>query len=352
MDAPQETQNERMRKNGISVIVCCYNSANRIETTLKHIFIQKVDASVDWEIIVVDNNSNDSTSDVAKKIHAQLGPDIPFSVIFEPTPGLSHARECGFANAQFNIALMVDDDNSLAQNYLNLIWERFNTDDRTGMVGGIGIPILDCSTPEWFGKYAYCYATGSQEDRPGQNEVDLLYGAGLALRLDLLDKLNTAGFPTIISDRTGSGLMSGGDTELCFAFRMAGYKLIYDHRLQFEHLLPSARIQWKYLRRLFYGFGMTKARTEIYTTAIEARSLPTDGRFPFWLNRAIFLCGQMKQDFGILTKSVFMNLEGNENVLPALARLGHIRAIIGLRGQYLKLYKDVYSFRRNLTTFE
>jgi len=43
--------------NGVSVIVCCYNSIIRLPQTLKYLSLQCVPSEIHWEIIIVDNNS-------------------------------------------------------------------------------------------------------------------------------------------------------------------------------------------------------------------------------------------------------------------------------------------------------
>ena len=69
--------------NGISVVVFCYNSEKRIEETLKHIALQKFTRKIEWELIVIDNNSTDGTVSVTDKIWKTFGCDIPFKIISE-----------------------------------------------------------------------------------------------------------------------------------------------------------------------------------------------------------------------------------------------------------------------------
>src|ERR1700679_3060772 len=100
-------------KKGISVIICCYNSAKRLTQTLDHIFRQK-NLVFDWEVIVVDNASTDSTSLIAEQLlSASLHKD-KFKIVFEVTPGLIFARKKGVSVAQFDRLLFCDDDNWLA----------------------------------------------------------------------------------------------------------------------------------------------------------------------------------------------------------------------------------------------
>jgi len=53
--------------HGISVLVCTYNGAKRLEKTLAHLAAQVTNSTVEWEIILVDNNSTDNTSVIAKR---------------------------------------------------------------------------------------------------------------------------------------------------------------------------------------------------------------------------------------------------------------------------------------------
>ena len=66
---------------GVSVIVCCYNSAERLPETLKYLSMQNVPENMPWEIIIVDNNSTDSTNDVAMEIWNGFKKDISCRII-------------------------------------------------------------------------------------------------------------------------------------------------------------------------------------------------------------------------------------------------------------------------------
>ncbi|HAP69911.1 MAG TPA: hypothetical protein DCR04_09345 [Flavobacteriales bacterium] len=334
-----------MRQDGISVIICCYNSAKRIEPTLRHLAAQEVDSAINWEIILVDNNSSDNTSEEAKRISKELGLDSRFKLVQEPEPGLSSARHRGYSEAKYQIALMVDDDNSLSKNYLNTVVDTFKSDCSVGMVGGLGIPVTENNPPTWFNKYAYCFATGDQSE---SENAELLYGAGLALKLDVLDLLKKHGFQSLLTDRIGNSLISGGDTELCLAYRMAGYRLKYLRNISFEHHLPKERINWKYLQRLFFGFGMSKARIDLYTSALGGRPKPAEGTLPLWLDRLIYLLGGTLRNLPLILGARLFQFEGNDKLLEATAKLGHIKGLLDSRTDYKKMVSHVYKLKNDV----
>ncbi|MFT4545401.1 MAG: GT2 family glycosyltransferase [Bacteroidia bacterium] len=331
-----------VKKDGISVIVCCYNSSARIILTLEHLVAQQVSANIAWEIILIDNNSSDGTGSISEVYMEKQSTTIPFSIVSEPNPGLSNARNKGFAEAKYEIVLMVDDDNSLAPNYIEGIYRGFENQPNTGMVGGLGFAALEADPPEWFNDYAYCFAVGEQ------NPKQHLYGAGLGLRMTALEKLRRAGFQSLLSDRTGDNLMSGGDTELCLAFRMAGYELKYNPSLTFKHHLPDTRINWAYLKRLFNGFGMSKARMDIYTTVMANRPIPKRGKLPVWFDRSLYLITDLFRHFPLVLKSSLFLSEGDTRVLTTIAKLGQIRGIYAVRENYENMFKQVQQLSKNL----
>src|SRR5258708_7275133 len=98
---------------GISVIICCYNSAKRIAETLTHLSQQELDLGISWEVILVDNNSQDKTTEVANITWHSFKRDVPFKIILEPRQGLAHARRKGIDESRYDYLLFCDDDNWL-----------------------------------------------------------------------------------------------------------------------------------------------------------------------------------------------------------------------------------------------
>jgi glycosyltransferase involved in cell wall biosynthesis len=338
------------RTEGVSVIICCYNSALRLEPTLTHLFNQKISPTIDWEIIVVNNNSTDNTVEKATNRYAQTDRSISLRIVDEQNPGLSHARNKGFETAKYDFVLMVDDDNWLSENYVETVFNDLSENPNAAMVGGLGIPELECKEPTWFTKYASCYATGTQSDN-GLEPIRVseeLYGAGCALKLSALDQLRQLGFSNILSDRTGSNLMSGGDTELCYAFRLAGFELLYNERISFQHFLPKGRVDWKYLRKLFHGFGMTKTLMDIYVSAVKGSPVPNDNqRFPYWFNRMWFLLTDVIKDADVLFVGVLSKSEGNHKLLTSLAKIGQLKSTFIFRNQLIHFHQQVQTFKTN-----
>lgn len=66
---------------------------------------------VRWELIIVNNNSSNKTTEAATEEWDKYELSIPLKIVFEPTPGLTHARQKGVSESSFSYVLFCDDDN-------------------------------------------------------------------------------------------------------------------------------------------------------------------------------------------------------------------------------------------------
>ncbi|MBI3883057.1 MAG: glycosyltransferase family 2 protein, partial [Sphingobacteriales bacterium] len=151
------------RQKGISVIMCCYNSANRIKETLSALAHQQIDEDIQFEIVLVDNASTDNTVDAAKKIWENLKAPYQLRCTYEAIPGLGNARMKGIQEASYDTIIFCDDDNWLMPNYIQGVFKILETNPSIAACGGTGIPIFETKKPEWFDEYAESFAIGSQD---------------------------------------------------------------------------------------------------------------------------------------------------------------------------------------------
>lgn len=265
---------------GISVIICCYNSRHRIKDTLIAISRQKVSGSVPWEVIIVDNASTDDTEAFSRNTWDSFpkSTGIPFSICYEPVPGLANARRKGIACAKFAFVVFCDDDNWLCEGYVQGMFDILSSDPNIAACGGKGIPFFEGQKPVWFDYYSEAFAVGDQGDGKADSRLLCLYGAGMAVRIGALQYLSYAGFEPLMVGRTGKKLSSAEDTELTNAFVLAGFKLQYSESFTFTHFLGKDRLTFPYLVKLFTAFGSDGPVRNLYYSTIT-------GGFRFWIVR-------------------------------------------------------------------
>lgn len=235
-------------KHGVSVIVCAYNAASRIEETIRHLAMQQVPDDVPWEVILVENRCDDQTVTLADTMWRSINTKDVWKIVHEETPGLSHAREKGFAEAQFEFVLMCDDDNWLQSDYVATTFSIMAANSNIGALGGQGEITFEIPPPDWIPTISV-FATGKQNKFSGKVTTNYLYGAGCVIRQSALQDLRSRGFKQLLSDREGGVLTSGGDYELCYALSIIGYDIWYDERLQFKHFITRNRLTWEYVKR-------------------------------------------------------------------------------------------------------
>ncbi len=261
---------------GISVVICCHNSVKRLGNTLEHILSQEVSAHIPWEILLIDNASTDDTANFALSYfrHKNLR-SVSYRIIREERLGLSHARRRGFQEARFDILSFIDDDNWVSPKWVENVYQIMVKHPEVGACGGRTEAVFETPPPGWFERHQSKFAIGNQGLQSGDitDTRGYLWGAGLNVRKEAWNFLERNGFDFYLTDRKGSILLSGGDSELCFALRLSGWKLWYEDALFLRHYIPSNRLTWKYLRKLVYGFGVSSAYLSAYRIVLRRKNL-------------------------------------------------------------------------------
>ncbi|MFY7846124.1 glycosyltransferase family 2 protein [Chryseobacterium gambrini] len=105
----------------ISIIVPCYNQAQYLDECLQSVFDQTYP---DWECIIVNDGSPDSTEEAARK---WIEKDARFQYIYKKNGGLSSARNAGVEVAKGKWILPLDADDKISNRYLELAEKQFDS---------------------------------------------------------------------------------------------------------------------------------------------------------------------------------------------------------------------------------
>jgi glycosyltransferase involved in cell wall biosynthesis len=262
--------------SGISLVICCFNSATRLPKVLPA--LARLDpVTMPWEVLVVDNASTDDTARVAT--HQAVQHALNLRVVREERRGTMFARLRGVAAARHELVIFVDDDNWLESDYLRAAVAALSDDPSVAACGAFGIADSAAPLPGWFQRFQGAYAVGPQDVTSSRekSEIIMLWSAGLTVRRRALLELLERGFQPLLTGRTGETLVAGEDSELCLALRLAGWKLRFEPRLRYRHLLPEHRLHWTYLRQLHRAFGDASVSLDSYLFALSQPSarLPT-----------------------------------------------------------------------------
>lgn len=297
----------------VTAAICTHNGATRLPAVLRAL-AQQVEPGEPWEVVVVDNGSTDTTTEVAQQ--AWTG-TVPLTVAYEPSLGVGNARKRAFSVASGEIIVFIDDDNIVDPNYLRSARDLLRDNDRVGVVGGHGTAVSadGSALPAWFHQFGRWFATAPQGPGLGQAPEGWVYGAGFAVRRSAVDlqKLTLAG-------RQGTGLTGSDDVELCIAVREAGWEIWYSPDMTFDHLMDPKRLNWSYLVRLavsngrsYPDFDLAAGTSRSQTKRVLAagrRFVRAVRRTPRWPTRAEGQSGALDvaMEWGRLTRTLQLTI--------------------------------------------
>lgn len=258
-----------MKRKGISIILCCFNSANRIKETLDALGKQENIKNIDCEVILVDNNSSDNTADLAKTYWQPLKKGFELNIIKEQKAGLSHARLAGLKSSIYSYLVYVDDDNSLFPDYISNAHKILEGNPNIGICGGASYFFSKdkITLPLWWEYLKQIYAIGEISQK--ETYLMKIWGAGMVVRKEAFCKLIQGGFSFLLSDRKGKEVLSGGDWELCFGIQLIGYDVYYSPILKLYHRIEYKRINEVYVNKLYKGFGKSYVYFGIYEKILK-----------------------------------------------------------------------------------
>ena len=254
----------------ISVVIATYNRASLLEGALAALASQEVPRSLLWEIVVIDNNSSDSTAGVVDAFSQTVS--IPVRYALEPRQGLSWARNRGVQEARGSILAFSDDDVCPAPDWVAQIAAAMDRWNAHG-VGGRILPLWETSPPRWLtGNWRLMRRLSIMEfegSRPLALPLDRqpqIWGANMAFRRELFDRVG--GFDPR-RGMAGPRLFRGEESDLIDRALELGLKIVYDGALTVYHRIGSDRTRKAYFRRLAFDSAHGDARA---TPAVGGRS--------------------------------------------------------------------------------
>lgn len=254
----------------ITVVVCCYNSTARLQPTLEHLVKQELKPQLNFELVIVDNNSTDNTSELAMNIWKSFNTEINLTVVQEHVSGLSHARKTGVNTAKGEIIVFCDDDNWLDDNYLQIAFDFMTNHPQVGVLGGKGMAVSSIKFPDWFPTYQGDYAVGVQALESGDvSSRGYVWGSGMVVRKNEILSLYNAGFNGSLTGRKGSDLQAGDDSEICKWYLIVGKSLYYNELLIFRHFIEAFRLTTEYNKKLNHGFSQSYKALNHYNFIIN-----------------------------------------------------------------------------------
>ncbi|MGC2639223.1 MAG: glycosyltransferase family A protein [Acidobacteriaceae bacterium] len=245
---------------GITVILCTYNRATSLALALDSLAKSVLPGTVEWEVLVVDNNSGDRTREVVDDFCARY--PGRFRYLFEPQQGKSFALNAGIRATHADILAFVDDDVTVEPSWLHNLTSVLQGGGWAGS-GGRVLPVPGFLPPRWLSLseprnlgMALC-AQFDLGTTPGELR-DAPFGTNMAFRRELFDKFG--GFrgdlgPSLRETRNE-------DTEFGRRLMAAGERLYYVPSAIVYHEIRPERVRKQFFLNWWFDRGRGAIRED------------------------------------------------------------------------------------------
>ncbi|MBN3039648.1 MAG: glycosyltransferase family 2 protein [Candidatus Omnitrophica bacterium] len=257
-----------IRKPLISVIVCTYNRAALLEKTLNSLIVQKPDFG--FEILVIDNNSSDNTSETVENLKSRAV--SPISYFLEKKLGIAVARNRGADLAKGQYIAYIDDDAVASPNWLREIINAFSL-VKPKPACCVGRVKLDWQgeRQKWFpkehetllGKYDF----GDSKKFLGSQGYLVTMNA--AFDRDIFLRLGK--FKTYLG-RKGNCLLSGEDNNMYDRIYQAKHPIYYNPDQLIYHFVPDQRQTLRWLTKRIFWDGATQVIIDFENKQINSNN--------------------------------------------------------------------------------
>lgn len=274
----EQGKTEAASQMNITVVLCTYNRCRELAKALNSVANSTVPPQIEWEILLVDNNSSDRTREVAEEFCKRAPGRVRY--VFERQPGLSHARNTGIHEAKGEIVAFMDDDVIVEATWLWNLTASMLGGEWSG-AGGRVVPEWNCPRPGWLSLDQW-YTLGPLANfdfGPAPRELtEPPFGANMAFRKEMFEKYG--GFRTDLGRRPGS-LVSNEDTEFGNRLLTAGERLWYEPSAVLYHPVQKDRTEKKY----FLSWWFHKGEGNIRQFGVRPGTKYFAGGIPLYLFR-------------------------------------------------------------------
>ncbi|WP_341530770.1 glycosyltransferase [Nostoc sp. UHCC 0302] len=248
----------------ISAIICTHNRDTYLGAAIDSLLAQ--DFAADFEVVVVDNGSSDRTREVVE----QRSPDPRLKYVFEPTIGLSVARNTGARFANADILAYLDDDAVASPHWLQILYSAYQDNSQLAIAGG-KVTLLwpqGVQQPRWLSPGLAAnlgaYDLGDSIiyiQQPGLTPRGLNY----SIRRSFLAEIG--GFDPQLG-RVGKNLLSNEELQMTEFALQRGWQVVYLPEATVAHNVAPERLE----RSWFLNRGWWQGISECYREQLAGKA--------------------------------------------------------------------------------
>ncbi len=226
----------------VSICMCTYKRAT-LEKTLKSIVAQDLPQGFTLEVVVVDNDVEESGRAVCEKYQSQ---DVPVRYFANSIRNLAEVRNSTMENANGDLLAFIDDDEWASDNqWLSRMITTLEKHEVDGVFGKVIVHYPD-SAPEWivagdlFGKDSHAHGSSQKKGATSNALLKAHWVKEKGFRFDPF-----------------FGKSGGEDTDFFHRIYKAGGRYVYDAHAVVEETVETDRLNLDYIRKQNIRIGQT-----------------------------------------------------------------------------------------------
>ena len=236
----------------VSVVIPTYNRSALLRDAVESVLAQEFDRP--FEIVIVDNNSQDDTEAVAHRLVYEHRGKVRY--VSETQQGNAHARNLGVRTARGAIVAFIDDDVSVQRDWLATLWTALDSHADLSFVGGRVLPQWTGPPPSWLTQDHWSPLAlldyGPDELIISGDSPRGLLTANIAFRRSVFDEVGSFS-PHLQRVKNMIGSME--DTEFLLRVCRSGRQGLYLPQMIAKAPVEVERLSKTYHRRWHTGHG-------------------------------------------------------------------------------------------------
>jgi glycosyltransferase involved in cell wall biosynthesis len=244
----------------ISVVFATKNGGKIIRRTL--LSLANIKTKLKWELLVIDNGSNDNTLDIINEFKSIL----PLTVFCEAKAGKNNALNSVIHFLNGDVVVFTDDDVSVEEDWLdNINNVTLNHPDFAIFAGNI-VPEWEVMPEQWIAEWAplgHLYAIKG-ETIEGPCDAGKVWGPNMVVRKGVFEDQDNRFNPDIGPNGSATYAM-GSETEFTKRMAKKGFKCWNSKSFTVAHWIPknSLKEAWIMQRAYRLGKGVTLGKYEL-----------------------------------------------------------------------------------------
>ena len=212
--------------------------------------------SEDWDLVIVDNASTDSTREVVQSFQSKL----PIKFMHEHRIGKNFALNTGVEFISGDLTLLTDDDAVPREDWLAQARRIADAQLSFSVFGGVIVPQWEVPPEDWIFEYiTHKYSITNPAWKEGPIDPLWVYGPNIAIRSEVFRAGHR--FDVTLGPR-GSTYQQGDETEFLQRIGRAGFHCWHCKEMVVAHIIRKHQMTKEWLLRRAIAIGRAQFKRE------------------------------------------------------------------------------------------